>query len=117
MAIIIGKNKIVAMGFLVFSLVYLLIPSMWREDWRTVTKSLSGSVYMISSFGDPVKYYDPKIKTYDIRNTIYESKITVIPYGEVIHGVDHNAILTKAGYVKKTEINFRGVTTENWQKI
>lgn len=133
MAITIGKNKIVTIGFLIFSLAYLLVPSMWREDWRTLNRNINGPVYMIGSFEDPIKYYNPNIKIYDIRQISLnlpsedlgtsltkeglENVITVIPYGEEIHGVDHKAILEKAGYIKKTETDYREVTLETWQKI
>jgi uncharacterized membrane protein len=117
MAIVINKNKLITGGFLIFSFVYLLIPSMWREDWKTATRNLSGNVYMISSFGDPVKYYNQKVNIIDIRAQIGGSNISVIPYGEEIHGVDHNQILIKANYKKTGEIDYRGVTVETWQKI
>lgn len=117
MALIIGKNKVVATGFLIFSLVYLLVPGMWREDWKDAVKNLSGPVYMINSFGDPVNYYNQKIKVADIRGQIKGKEITAIPYGEEIHGVDHNAILSKDGYKKKAGSDYRGVTVETWQKI
>lgn len=115
MAIIIGKNKIITTGFLVFSLVYLLVPSMWREDWKSLSKNISGNVYMIESFGDPIKYYDPNMKITDIRGKITDREITVIPYGEIIHGVDHHNILEKDGYTKKSETDYRGVSLEKWE--
>lgn len=114
MAIIIKKNKIIAGGFLVFSLIYLLNPNMWRENWKTLAKNLNGPVYMINSFGDPIKYYNPNIKIDDIRNKITEKSITVIPYGEETHGIDHNKILNAAGYRKISETDYREVTTETW---
>jgi uncharacterized membrane protein len=117
MAIVIRKNKIIATGFLIFSLVYLLVPNMWREDWKTLVKNLNGPVYMVSSFSDPVKYYNPDIKINDIKGDISGKEISVIPYGEEIHGINHQQILTTAGYKKKTETDYREVTIETWQKI
>jgi hypothetical protein len=100
---------------------------MWREDWKGLSKNVSGTVYMISSFGDPLKYYDPKIDIVDIRQISpnpsltrggLQKTITVIPYGEEIHGVDHNNILEKAGYDKMAETDFRaGVSLEKWEKM
>ena len=82
---------------------------------------------MISSFDDPIKFYNSKILIYDIRNmkpTLpslekggSKVEITVIPYGEEIHGVNHNVILIKDGYKKINETGYRGVTVENWQRI
>lgn len=117
MAIIINKDKLLTGGFLIFSLVYLLIPAMWREDWKSLSKDLNNSVYMVSSFGDPIKYYRPTTMIYDLRNMKYESEITVIPYGEEIHGVNHNDILTKDGYKKISITNYREITLEKWEKM
>jgi len=71
---------------------------------------------MIESFGDPIKYYNPGIKIYDLRNKIYESEINVIPYGEAIFGIDHEKILGSLGYKKVVEKNFREITLETWKK-
>jgi len=116
MAMIIRKNKVIVAGFLIFSLVYLLDKNMWREDWKSLSKNINGPVYMISSFEDPLEYYRPGTKILDIKGTISGKEITVIPYGEEIHGVDHNAILEKDGYSKKTEIDYREVSLEKWEK-
>jgi len=87
---------------------------MYREDWRTLSKELNGSVYMVGSFRDPISYYRPEIKIVDIRSSIVDKDITVIPYGEAIHGVDHKAILEKQGY-KLIKINtYREITSEIW---
>jgi hypothetical protein len=72
---------------------------------------------MVSSFSDPVKYYNPDIKINDIKGDISGKEISVIPYGEEIHGINHQQILTTAGYKKKTETDYREVTIETWQKI
>jgi hypothetical protein len=45
-----------------------------------------------------------------------EEEIWVIPYGEVIHGVDHKKILTGLGYQKRDEKNFREVVVQQWEK-
>jgi uncharacterized membrane protein len=116
MTMVIRKSKVITVGFLVFSLVYLLDKNMWREDWKSLSRDVGVSVYMISSFGDPIKYYRPEVTIQDVRNNITEKEITVVPYGEVIHGVDHNKILTAAGYDKKTEVDYRGVSLETWQR-
>jgi uncharacterized membrane protein len=117
MALIIKKSKMITMGFLVFSLVYLLDKNMWREDWKTLSQNLGTDVYMISSFEDPVKYYRPEIIVKDIREPVTEKEITVIPYGEVIHGVDHKNILGKQGYTMKSETDYREVTLEKWERM
>lgn len=103
-------------GFLIFSLIYLLNPIYYREDWKSISKELEGSVYMISSFGDPIKFYNPEIKINDLRNKIEETEIKVIPYGELIHGVKHELILSDFGYQKTGEKSFREITLETWKK-
>ena len=118
------QKVLVGGGFLIFSLVYLLNPNYYREDWKGLTKSLSEcqisndkcQIYMISSFSDPIKFYNQNIEIYDLRDEINEDEITVIPYGELIHGVDHQKILTNYGYKKTGEKDFRGVFWEKWKK-
>ena len=118
------QKVLVGGGFLIFSLVYLLNPNYYREDWKGLIKSLSEcqisndkcQIYMISSFSDPIKFYNQNIEIYDLRDEINEDEITVIPYGELIHGVDHQKILTNYGYKKTGEKDFRGVFWEKWKK-
>ena len=47
---------------------------------------------------------------------IEDNQISVIPYGEIIHGVDHNIILKEQKYKLISTKNFRGMTLENWSK-
>ena len=115
MGLVIKKSRVVATGFLIFSLVYLLTPQMWREDWKSLSSDLGNRVYMIESFKDPVIYYKNQVTVDDIRGKIEGEMITVIPYGEVIHGIDHQQILGKAGYQKIEEKSYRGVTLERWR--
>lgn len=103
-------------GFLVFSLIYLLDPNFYREDWKSVASNLSGDVYMIESFADPIKFYNPNINIYDLRGKIDQNNIKVITYGEEIHGVDHVNIMNRLGYQKIGQKNYRGIILENWEK-
>ncbi|MFA6184792.1 MAG: glycosyltransferase family 39 protein [Candidatus Shapirobacteria bacterium] len=106
-------------GFLIFSLMYLLNPNYYREDWKSVVGHISddrSQVYMISSFSDPIKFYDPNIQISDIRGPISDDEIEVIPYGELIHGVDHAKILTNFGYKMVEQKNFREMELEKWKK-
>lgn len=99
-------------GFLIFSLMYLLNPNYYREDWKSVAAEIENekSVYMIESFSDPIKFYNPKIKVKDIKTiTPIEKEIWVIPYGEVIHGINSEEKLNKLGYKKIEEKNFREI--------
>jgi len=106
--------------FLIFSLIYLFNPNFYREDWKSVASELDNkkSVYMIGTFGDPIKFYDPKIEIKDIKTDIpTEKEIWVIPYGEVIHGINSEEKLTNLGYKKIEEKNFRGINLIKWQFV
>jgi hypothetical protein len=116
MALAMGGKKLVAGGFLVFSLIYVLNSNFYREDWKSLVENLGERVYMIESFGDPVKYYDEKIEVVDIRGKIEETKIAVIPYGAAIHGVNVEELLGGQGYKKSEEKNFREISLEYWEK-
>lgn len=106
-------------GFIGFSGLYLLNPEMHREDWKSVAASLENGtkVYMIGSFGDPIKFYNATVLVEDIK-TIEpkEDKIKVITYGEMIHGINSQDKLTKLGYQLVKKNNFREITTEEWEK-
>jgi len=106
-------------GFLIFSLMYLLNPNYYREDWKSVAQELGNkeSVYMIGSFNDPIKFYDSSIKIKDIKTvTPTEKEIWVLPYGEVIHGIDHKEILENLGYKKTFQKDFREMELEKWAR-
>ncbi len=118
------KKVLIGGGFLIFSLIYLFNRDYHREDWKSVANNLIGDqVYMIESFADPIKFYNPDIKIYDLRNKIPtatgqvdESEIDVIPYGEVIHGLDHQKMLTNLGYKMIKKESFREMILEKWKK-
>lgn len=113
----IGK-KVILLGFIVFSFVYLLNSNMWREDWKSLAKSLNKSeqVYIILSFSDPIKYYKPEIKIKDLKTeTINEKEVLIIPYGEQIHGLNHVEKLKN--YKMIGQKNFRELILENWLRI
>ncbi len=111
---------LLSVGFLGFSLFYSLNPVMHREDWRSLANQLVSSsvhqIYMVKSFEDPIKFYNPDINILDIRDKISENNVWVVPYGEVIHGVNHNKILEDEGYRLEKQINFRENILEEWQK-
>ncbi len=110
------ENQKIKYGFLIFGLVYLLIPKFHREDWKGMVVELPKKVYMIKSFYDPVSFYNQNILIEDIRSEITEDEITVIPYGETIHGVDHQQILKNQKYRLTKINNYREITSEEWTK-
>jgi len=108
------------LGFLIFSLIYLINPNMHREDWKSLATNLNTNqnVYMIGSFADPIKYYNSEIKIKDIKAVKpTENEIVVIPYGQEIHGLNIAGDLAKLNYEKIGENNFREVKTETWRKL
>lgn len=117
MCLAIGKNKIIAGGFLIFSYIYIFNPVFYREDWKSLTKDLRGDVYMISSFADPISYYNKNIIVHDIRSDISGKEITVIPYGEEIHGIDHDILLAKNNYRLSEKISYRQLSIEKWVSL
>ena len=116
MALSIRNNRFMVAGFIILSLVYVLNSNYYREDWKSLSKDLGQKVYMVSSFSDPVSYYRKDVKIDDIREKISDQEITVVPYGEIIHGIDHNQILATAGYQKTATKNYREITAETWTK-
>ncbi|MFA4827316.1 MAG: glycosyltransferase family 39 protein [Candidatus Shapirobacteria bacterium] len=112
-----GKNRgLVAIGFLVFGLTYALNQNFHREDWKNLAANLENKVYMIGSFGDPVKYYRKEVEIMDLRNNIEDREISVIPYGAEIHGLDYKKKLTDLGYKRIEEKNFLELKLEKWKK-
>ncbi|MFA6016683.1 MAG: glycosyltransferase family 39 protein [Patescibacteria group bacterium] len=109
---------VLAGGFLIFSMIYLLNPSFHREDWKGLVNNLPKDkpVYMIMASSDPVKYYSRSLKVKKLES-IKESKekeIVVIPYVTEIYGLDYKSLLSKNGYKIKKEVSFREVTYEQW---
>ena len=62
------QNVILATGFIIFSLVYLLLPQFHREDWKSLVKRLPKDkpVYMITGSSDPVTYYSTDLKVNEL---------------------------------------------------
>ena len=114
-----SQRKVIVAGFVIFSLVYLLIPQFHREDWRGLAASLSYTkpVYMIASSSDPVKYYRDELTINDLSNVRTDNlpgRIIVIPYTSDIHGVDYKSILKERQYTLTKKTTFRELELEEW---
>lgn len=113
-------SKILAIGLLVFSFVYLLFSSFHREDWKSVNQYIKDKkVYMIVSSSDPLKYYSPNLKIIDLLTLpkqLSTRGITVIPYVTEIYGFNYRNNLKNMNYKLEQEKTFRGLTVENWVK-
>ncbi len=106
-------------GFAIFSLNYLITPSLHREDWKSLVRSLpTNQVYMIPSSADPLLYYNPQIKVNDLRqiNKISQKEIVVIPYTADIYAVDYKRQLATKGFSQDRARAFRGLSYEVWFK-
>ena len=107
-------------GFIIFSLVYLLLPQFHREDWKSLVRNIPKDkpVYMIKSSSDPVSYYK-KINIIDLKGVdIHKAPntINIIPYTAEIHGVDYASELIKYNFILKEVKNFRELKFETWIK-
>jgi hypothetical protein len=109
-------KKIMVVGFLIFSGMYLLNPKYHREDWKGLSQELGKKVYMIGTVADPVRYYRMDVEVADIRGMVGEREIEVIPYAEEIHGFNHGLELTKKGYQLIEQKSYRGLIKEKWQR-
>lgn len=118
MCLILNKNYIYSLIFLIFSLVYLLNPAFHREDWKTLTQTLPSDIYMIISAADPINYYRPDIKIHNLTTEVPTAeKITVLPYVAEIHGADYVTRLQSLAYKRSQVFSFVGpLTKEIWIK-
>ncbi len=125
MAILLAKKNAtvyyygVVIGFMIFSLIYLLNPTFHREDWKSLVKSLPKDkpVYMIISSSDPVNYYSDSLEVNELtslRVNELKQEIIVIPYTTDIYGFDYKKSLNKNGYQQKEIKNFRELSFEIW---
>ncbi|MDO8609378.1 MAG: glycosyltransferase family 39 protein [bacterium] len=115
-----GKKILFASGFVILSLIYLLIPFFHREDWKSLANGIPSNipVYMIASSSDPLKYYRPDIQINEIRNinNLISNNIIVIPYTTDIYGFNYYQTLIKSGFVKKYQTTYRGLQMEAWSR-
>ena len=113
------RGWILATGFLIFSLVYLLNPAFHREDWKNLVKSLPKGkpVYMITASSDPIKYYNDNLLIKELTNYgLISQEIIVIPYTADIYGLDYKKSLSKSRYQQKEVTNFRELSFEIWER-
>ena len=108
-------------GFLLWSVLYLLVPAFHREDWKGLAASLPavgrlrrpevGVIYGIPSSLDGLRYYAPQTHIRDIRTARQESMV-VVPYTFPIYGID----AATYGYTVTNTILYRGVSLEYWSR-
>ena len=107
-------------GFVVLSLIYLLFPQFYREDWKSLAKRLPANepIYAIPSSMDALFYYR-NVHINDLRkiNQAANGKLVVIPYTADIYGLDYKKSLIDQGYKLNKTVNFRGVQMEQWSKL
>ncbi len=116
------QRYLILSGFLVFSLVYLLCPQFHREDWKSLSRSITAKsiVYAVPSSMDSLFYYrnDLRSMVKDLRLLKKSvNKIIVIPYTSEIYGIDYKSELLKKNYKLKKTDTFRGLSVEYWDQI
>jgi len=116
-------SKIVLVGFIIFSLVYLLFPQFHREDWKGLAGSLPkrAKVYMIPASSDALQYYRSDIIIGDVQSfnrlDTDEKEVVVIPYVTEIYGINYRRQLAVMSYRLVKQASYRGLLIEYWQKI
>lgn len=113
-------KHLIVLGFLGWSLLFILNPNYHREDWRSLSLSLqkNATVYGIESSMIGLNYYRPDIKIKDIRRPIkFKDKIWVVPYTTQIYGFDYLAKLHKENFELKQKIAFRELVLESFGQI
>lgn len=107
------------LGFIFFSLVYILMPAFHREDWKSLAKDInSKKIYMITASSDPLNYYRSGVMVEELRNIAKtdDKRLLVIPYTAEIYRFDYKKILEQKGYLMTERKNFRGVYYEIWER-
>ncbi|RLC33208.1 hypothetical protein DRH14_05270, partial [Candidatus Shapirobacteria bacterium] len=113
---------IIAIGFLLLSLIYSFNSNFHREDWKGSSESLGSqiTIYMIPSFADPLHYYRPDVQIKDIRlleqTENLPQQIILTSYGFPIFAFDHQTFLKKLGYHLLQTTSFRQIDLEKWVK-
>lgn len=112
------QRLILLIGFICWSAMYLLNPTHYREDWKSLAKSLkTDEVYMVASSSDPLHYYNKHIKINDLKTHIIpksQKSIVVIPYTTDIHGLPYHDILAKQGFHMSEKKSVRNLSYEQW---
>lgn len=118
------SKGILLTGFVVFSLVYTLIPAFHREDWRSferllkLTTTENTEVYIVQSAADPLRYYNygrtmRRLDSLKQRPPM-NNKIVIIPYVADIHGIDYKKDLESLKFRKYKDHVVRELTFEEW---
>ncbi len=112
--------EIVLGFFAIFSLLYLLLPSLHREDWKSLVMRLPANapLYVILPSSDPISYYRPDIILKELRtigeNEFLDKDTYVVPYTSPIYGFDYENALRNKGCHFKERYTFREVYFEKW---
>jgi hypothetical protein len=110
-------KKYLVVGFLLWSLAYLLMPQFHRENWKELSTIIDGEVWMVADKSDPIKYYRPEIIIRDLSQEEPERKtIEVVPYSSEIVGLDYEIKLKNGGYEKVKAIDFRQLEWQEWER-
>ncbi|MBI4973195.1 glycosyltransferase family 39 protein [Candidatus Roizmanbacteria bacterium] len=112
--------EILMVFFILFSLLYLLIPAHHREDWKRMSQILPANspVYIILPSSDPLLYYRPDITLKELRtigdNEFLSKDTYVVPYTSPIYGFDYENALRNKGCHFNKRYTFREIYFEKW---
>ncbi|OGK64870.1 hypothetical protein A2313_00545 [Candidatus Roizmanbacteria bacterium RIFOXYB2_FULL_41_10] len=107
----------ILIGFIGFSLVYLLFPQFHREDWQSLARDLPEKtlVYGIVSSLEGINYYRPELLIKDLRfSALMAKQLLVVPYTAEIYGFDYQKRLIDLGYHQKRQQTYRQLVLETW---
>ena len=110
---------IILAGFIIFSLVYLLNPHFWREDWQSLAHDLpfKTPVYGITSSLVALSYYRPDLLIKELRTaTPVSQRLLIVPYTVEIYGFDYQTYLTSFGYQRQHQRTYRQLVLETWSR-
>ena len=101
---------IVIVGYVIFTLTYLLLPQFHREDWKSVAKDIPqhSIVYAVASSMDALTYYRSDLKIRDLRLLSPQTapdRFVIVPYTADMYGIQISDLFSS-----QKIINYRGLT-------
>lgn len=120
---ILSKLFVIVTVIVIFSCtsLYLFVPSLHREDWRSVVQLVNSNsylVYGVASVIDPLQYYhsDQLVHSFQSISAERSSTIVVLPYLSDVYGIAYQDLLKSAGYEKGETRYFTGPIVLEWWK-
>ncbi len=111
-------KSIVFAGSLVWCTFYVVDNNQWREDWKSLSRSLpSGSTLLMSkNFSEVVSFYRKDILLLGFEEHTTLPVVYATNYGTDIMGINYDQKMLETGYTKIDEKSFRGIRLDRWKK-